>query len=56
MDPNDADVDIRIVNAETGDELEEDGNEEEIWIRSPSAGIGYWGREEPCHITFRNVL
>jgi acyl-CoA synthetase (AMP-forming)/AMP-acid ligase II/acyl carrier protein len=56
VDPNDVDVDIRIVNAETGDELEEDGNEGEIWISSPSAGIGYWGREELSHITFRNEL
>ena len=56
VDPNNADVDIRIVNPETSEELEEDGKEGEIWISSPSAGIGYWGREElNCNI-FRNEL
>ncbi|GFY98926.1 hypothetical protein Acr_13g0003270 [Actinidia rufa] len=42
----DVDVDIRIVDPETGVEREEAGKEGEIWISSPSAGIGYWGREE----------
>ncbi|KAJ9139715.1 hypothetical protein P3X46_030424 [Hevea brasiliensis] len=54
--PNDADVDIRIVDPENGEEFEEDGKEGEIWISSPSAGIGYWGREEQSQNTFRNVL
>uniref|UniRef100_A0A2N9HH20 Carrier domain-containing protein n=1 Tax=Fagus sylvatica TaxID=28930 RepID=A0A2N9HH20_FAGSY len=46
VDPKDTDVDIKIVNPETGEELEEDGKEGEIWISSPSAGIGYWHKEE----------
>nr|KYP58460.1 Putative fatty-acid--CoA ligase fadD25 [Cajanus cajan] len=54
--PGDADVDIRIVDPESGEELEEDGNEGEIWISSPSAGIGYWGKEEMSQKTFRNEL
>ncbi|KAG4985278.1 hypothetical protein JHK82_032883 [Glycine max] len=52
----DADVDIRIVDPETCEELQEDGKEGEIWISSPSAGIGYWGREELSQKTFRNEL
>ena len=55
VDPNDTDVDIKIVNPETGEE-EEGGKEGEIWISSPSAGIGYWGREELSYNTFRNEL
>nr|XP_048324739.1 uncharacterized protein LOC125421057 [Ziziphus jujuba var. spinosa] len=54
--PNDEDVDIRIVDPEIGEELKEDGKEGEIWISSPSAGIGYWGREEFSQTTFRNEL
>ncbi|XP_037495943.1 inactive atromentin synthetase invA3-like [Jatropha curcas] len=53
---DDADVDIRIVDPETGEELQEVGKEGEIWISSPSAGVGYWGREEHSQRTFRNVL
>ncbi|KAK2992137.1 hypothetical protein RJ640_026769 [Escallonia rubra] len=53
---NDADVDIRIVNPESGEEYEEAGKEGEIWISSPSAGIGYWGSEELSERTFRNKL
>ncbi|KAJ4724177.1 AMP-dependent synthetase/ligase [Melia azedarach] len=56
IDRNDPDVDIRIVNPETGEELEEPEKEGEVWISSPSAGIGYWGREELSQITFRNEL
>lgn len=56
VNPNDADVDIRIVDPEMGEELEEDGREGEIWISSPSSGIGYWGREELSRKTFRNEL
>ncbi|XP_027911686.1 uncharacterized protein LOC114170408 [Vigna unguiculata] len=52
----DADIDIRIVDPETLEELQEDGKEGEIWISSPSAGIGYWGREELSLKTFRNEL
>ncbi|RDX95598.1 fadD28, partial [Mucuna pruriens] len=54
--PGDADIDIRIVDPEIGEELEEDGKEGEIWISSPSAGIGYWGKEELSQKTFRNEL
>lgn len=56
VDPNDVDIDIRIVNPESGKENEEHGKEGEIWISSPSAGIGYWGREELSHETFMNEL
>jgi acyl-CoA synthetase (AMP-forming)/AMP-acid ligase II len=56
VDPKDTDVDIKIVNPETGEELEEDGKEGEIWISSPSAGIGYWHKEEVSYKTFRNEL
>lgn len=55
-DPNNTDVDIRIVNPDTGEEIKEGGKEGEIWISSPSAGIGYWGREELSHKTFENEL
>ncbi|KAF8009158.1 hypothetical protein BT93_J0213 [Corymbia citriodora subsp. variegata] len=56
VDPDDADVDIRIVDADTGLEVDEDGKEGEIWISSPSSGIGYWGKEELSQKTFRNKL
>lgn len=56
VDQNDPDVDIRIVNPETSEEIGEPGKEGEVWISSPSAGIGYWGREELSQITFRNEL
>lgn len=55
-DLDDQDVDIKIVDPETGVELEEGGKEGEIWISSPSSGLGYWGREEHSHQTFRNEL
>ncbi|KAI3869382.1 hypothetical protein MKW92_034984 [Papaver armeniacum] len=54
--PNDPDVDIRIVDPETGIEHEEYGKEGEIWISSPSMGIGYWGKKEQSMQTFQNVL
>lgn len=54
--PNDVDVDIKIIDPEIGQELQEDGKEGEIWISSPSAGIGYWGREDMSQATFRNEL
>ena len=53
---DDADIDVRIVDPETLEELHEDGKEGEIWISSPSAGVGYWGREELSQKTFRNGL
>ncbi|XP_070044660.1 uncharacterized protein [Nicotiana tomentosiformis] len=53
---NEADVDIKIVDPESGEEHKESGKEGEIWISSPSAGIGYWGREELTEKTFRNKL
>lgn len=56
VNPNDTDVNIRIVDPETGEEQKESGKEGEIWISSPSAGIGYWGREELSESTFRNKL
>ncbi|KAL5832110.1 hypothetical protein ACOSQ4_017464 [Xanthoceras sorbifolium] len=56
VDPNDPDVDIRIANPETGEEIKESGKEGEIWISSSSAGIGYWGREELSQKTFKNEL
>ncbi|KAK9273513.1 hypothetical protein L1049_018323 [Liquidambar formosana] len=55
VDPNNVDVDIRIVDPETAEEHEV-GKEGEIWISSQSAGIGYWGREELSQNTFRNEL
>ncbi|XWS71121.1 hypothetical protein CRYUN_Cryun03dG0111300 [Craigia yunnanensis] len=53
VDQDNQDVDIQIIDPETGVELEA-GKEGEIWISSPSSGIGYWGREEYSHQTFRN--
>ncbi|KAL2328831.1 hypothetical protein Fmac_022258 [Flemingia macrophylla] len=52
----DVDVGIRIVDPETSEEIQEDGKEGEIWISSPSAGIGYWGREDLSKSTFKNGL
>ncbi|KAK7402222.1 hypothetical protein VNO78_14311 [Psophocarpus tetragonolobus] len=54
--PGSADIDIRIVDPDIGEEHEEDGKEGEIWISSPSAGMGYWGKEELSQKTFRNEL
>ncbi|XP_012570515.1 uncharacterized protein [Cicer arietinum] len=54
--PGNADIDIRIADPDSGEELQEDGKEGEIWISSPSAGIGYWGKEELSKQTFRNQL
>lgn len=56
VDQNDEDVDIRIVDPESSDELREPGKEGEIWISSPSSGIGYWGREDISQKTFGNEL
>ncbi|KAF5726792.1 hypothetical protein HS088_TW22G00474 [Tripterygium wilfordii] len=56
VDPSDTDVDIRIVNPDSGEEIKEAGKEGEVWISSPSAGVGYWGREDTSKKTFRNEL
>ncbi|KAL7595771.1 hypothetical protein Lser_V15G29164 [Lactuca serriola] len=53
---NDADMDIRIVDPETGEEHKENGKEGEIWVSSLSAGVGYWAMEELSHKTFSNQL
>ncbi|KAD5961681.1 hypothetical protein E3N88_13154 [Mikania micrantha] len=53
---SDENVDIKIVDPETGIEHNEPGKEGEIWISSPSAGIGYWDKEELSQITFKNLL
>lgn len=54
--PSDEDVDIKIVDPESGLEHSEPGKEGEIWISSPSAGIGYWDKEELSKNTFKNLL
>ncbi|KAL2470487.1 4-coumarate--CoA ligase [Abeliophyllum distichum] len=54
VNPDDEDVDIKVVDPETGIELSE--KEGEIWIRSPSSGVGYWGMEELSQKTFRNEI
>lgn len=56
VDPSDPDVDIRIVDPQRNEELKEAGKEGEIWIGSPSAGVGYWEKEEHSEDTFRNKL
>nr|XP_043633600.1 uncharacterized protein LOC122604798 [Erigeron canadensis] len=53
---SDEDVDIRIVDPETSLEHNKPGKEGEIWISSPSAGIGYWDKEELSQKTFKNML
>ncbi|KAL0461006.1 UNVERIFIED_CONTAM: Long-chain-fatty-acid--AMP ligase FadD28 [Sesamum latifolium] len=53
---HDADVHIKIVDPETGTEHENFGKEGELWISSPSAGVGYWDREDLSQKTFRNEL
>ncbi|KAJ8574149.1 hypothetical protein K7X08_025954 [Anisodus acutangulus] len=56
VNQNEEDIGIKIVDPESGEGHEESGREGEIWISSPSAGIGYWGREELSEKTFRNKL
>ncbi|XP_058073505.1 uncharacterized protein LOC131222454 [Magnolia sinica] len=56
VNSEDTDVDIRVVDPETGEENEEYGKEGEIWISSPSAGVGYWGKQELSQKTFGNML
>lgn len=53
---DDPDVQVKIVDPETGVEHEEHGKEGEIWISSPSAGVGYWGKQEHSLITFGNTV
>lgn len=54
INSGDEDVDIKIVDPETGIELSE--KEGEVWIRSPSSGVGYWGMEELSEKTYRNEI
>ncbi|KAH6757203.1 hypothetical protein C2S53_017071 [Perilla frutescens var. hirtella] len=56
VNTSDPDIDIRIVEPQTSEEVTESGKEGEIWISSPSAGVGYWGREEHSRDTFMNKL
>nr|GFA86118.1 acyl carrier protein-like protein [Tanacetum cinerariifolium] len=56
VSPNDADVDIKIINPETCEENLKCGEEGEVWISSPSAGVGYWGLEDLSEKTFQNTL
>ncbi|XP_063937135.1 uncharacterized protein LOC135147742 [Daucus carota subsp. sativus] len=55
VNSDNADVSIIVVDPETGKE-QEAGKEGEIWICSPSAGIGYWDRKELSQRTFGNVI
>ncbi|GJN27290.1 hypothetical protein PR202_gb15302 [Eleusine coracana subsp. coracana] len=54
--PNDTDVVIKIVDADSLTENQEDGSEGEIWISSPSSGVGYWSNKEISQKTFFNKL
>ncbi|EYU46303.1 hypothetical protein MIMGU_mgv1a021307mg [Erythranthe guttata] len=56
VDYADRDVDVRIVDPQSGEERKYPEIEGEIWISSPSGGIGYWGRSELSETTFRNVF
>lgn len=56
LNDDDADVHIKIVDPESGQEYEKPEKEGEVWISSPSAGVGYWGREELSQKTFKNEL
>jgi acyl carrier protein len=53
---DDIDIDIRIVDADSLAEHQDDGAEGEIWISSPSSGVGYWGNQEMSQKTFCNQL
>ncbi|KAL8058540.1 hypothetical protein ABFS82_03G024100 [Erythranthe guttata] len=46
VDYADRDVDVRIVDPQSGEERKYPEIEGEIWISRPSGGIGYWGRSE----------
>ncbi|KAI3791351.1 hypothetical protein L2E82_05117 [Cichorium intybus] len=52
----DDDVDVRIVDPETGEEHKENGKEGEVWVSSLSAGVGYWAMEDLSQKTFGNQL
>jgi acyl-CoA synthetase (AMP-forming)/AMP-acid ligase II/acyl carrier protein len=56
VDPDDPDIIIKIVDADSLTEHEEDGAEGEIWISSPSSGVGYWSNKEISQKTFCNQL
>ncbi|CAD6263388.1 unnamed protein product [Miscanthus lutarioriparius] len=56
VDPNDADVVIKIVDPDSLTEHQEDGAEGEIWISSSSSGVGYWNNKETSQRTFCNCL
>jgi acyl-CoA synthetase (AMP-forming)/AMP-acid ligase II len=51
----DPDMDVRIVNADTCEEQPE-GVEGEIWVCSPSNGVGYWDQKELSEKTFNHRL
>ncbi|EFJ28539.1 hypothetical protein SELMODRAFT_410953 [Selaginella moellendorffii] len=55
VDRGNPDVDVRIVDPETGVEVG-DGVEGEIWVGSPSNGAGYWGNERLSQDTFHARL
>ncbi|XP_042015983.1 uncharacterized protein LOC121763959 [Salvia splendens] len=55
-DDDEDDVRVKIVDPETCSEHENCEKEGEIWISSPSAGAGYWNKEELSQKTFRNEL
>ncbi|KAL6652550.1 hypothetical protein ACP70R_011475 [Stipagrostis hirtigluma subsp. patula] len=50
------DIIIKIVDVDTLTEHQKDGAEGEIWISSPSSGVGYWGNKEISQKTFFNQL
>ncbi|KAG6557173.1 hypothetical protein Mapa_001100 [Marchantia paleacea] len=51
----DEDIDIRIVNPTTSEEVGA-GCEGEIWVCSPSIGVGYWGQKQLGERTFCNTI
>ncbi|XP_015691720.2 uncharacterized protein LOC102705529 [Oryza brachyantha] len=55
VEQNDADTLIRIVDPDSLT-VHQDGVEGEIWISSPSSGVGYWGNSEMSQKTFCNQL
>ncbi|PAN36509.1 hypothetical protein PAHAL_6G288900 [Panicum hallii] len=56
VDPDDTDIVIKIVDVDSLTEHQEDGAEGEIWISSPSSGVGYWNNKEISQKTFCNQL
>uniref|UniRef100_A0A0D3FWZ1 4-coumarate--CoA ligase n=1 Tax=Oryza barthii TaxID=65489 RepID=A0A0D3FWZ1_9ORYZ len=56
VEQDDTDTLIRIVDPDSLTEHQEDGVEGEIWISSPSSGVGYWGNSEMSQRTFFNQL